>query len=909
MHKTIVKYILGLVILVAMAGGVFTLPGVASDVFSVDYQSDSIAPSAKERLTRRERREREAGLKGDTTIHVDSLLMPNRDSTASDTTSAPFLDDPIFGTGTDSLIYDLSSKDVFLYKKADIKYQDMELNADYMKLNTKSKLVHARGITDTATQVYSRPVFTQDKATYDMDSIIYNMESGKARITGVNTKEGEGILSGGTVKKMKDNVVHMHQGRYTTCDATCPHFYLQMTKGSVVPGKKTVFGPAYMVIEDVPIYFLGLPFGFFPQKSERNSGFIMPEIGEEVAKGFFIRNGGYYFVINDYVDVAATLGIYTLGSWQGNVISSYTKRYKFSGNLAFDYAKDVIGEKGAADYLNTSNIRIAWTHRQDPKSHPNSTFSASVNYSSSSYNKYNAHNMQDYLNSQVTSSVAYSKNWVGTPFSLAINAQMSQNTQDSAITLDLPSFTFNVARVSPFKRKVAVGKERWYEKISFTYNTEFRNTVNIKERELFKPEMFDKMRLGMRHNIPIQASFNILKYLNVTPSATYTERWYFRRIDQNWDTDTEKLVSDTSKGFYRVYDYGFSLSANTKVYGEYAIGTKKPAIFRHVMTPTVSFSFSPSFDQYYNTVQSNKEGATMTYSPYINEMYGVPASGKRAAINFGLANTIEMNAPSSRDTTGYKKIKLIESLSISSNYNFLADSLNLAPFTVSLRTTLFKGLNIQFNAKFDPYQIDENGRKINKFLGTAGGLLRMTELSFNFGYGFQSKGSRQSNKPAINNPKNNSNNITPAQQEQDDFFNNAGQPSEGARAVEQARLMAAQYYDFMIPWSVSFSYVFAYNKPGHKANLTQTINFNGSVNLTEKWGVSFGAGYDFQMKTITPGAVQISRDLHCFQMNFTWIPIGFRQSWSFTIQAKSGMLSDLLKYKKDRSFLDNIYSY
>lgn len=843
------------------------------------------------------------------------------DSTSVDTIPRPprkpFLDAPVFLKFQDSLIYEPGTKDMYIHKQGDVKYQDKEVTADFMKFNTGTKLVFARGIMDTVEGKMTRTKFTENDASYDMDSMAYNMTSGKALIHGVNTKEGEGILFGGTVKKMKDNVVHMHNGRYTTCDAECPHFYLQMTKGTVVPGKQTVFGPAYMVFEDVPLYPLMIPFGFFPQKTKRNSGIIIPEIGEERIKGFFLRDGGYYFAINDYVDLRLTAGIYTLGSWDAALGSSYAKRYTFRGDFSFNFAKDIIGEFGSPDYINTQGINIRWTHQQDPKFRPSSTFSASVNYmNNSSYNKYNADNMQDYLSSQTSSTIAYSKNWSGLPLSLSINASHSQNTLDSTISVSLPTFVFNVSRISPFKRRNAVGKERWYEKISFTYNMDFQNRVeNIKEKDFFQDKMWDAMRTGFNHQIPVSASFNLFGALNITPSFSYTERWYFNGVNQNWDSQTESIISDTTSGFYRVYNYSASISMNTKLYGTYVLGKekngKKPVIIRHVFTPRISGSWAPDFGKesygFWKTVQSDKQGNTRLYSPFSNGLFGTAPQGQNASISFGVDNTLEAKIPSDKDTTGQRKITIIEGLSINSSYNFLAKEFKLQPFAVSLRVPIVKGYTLNLSGTLDPYAI-EDGRRVNRFLVKEGGFLRLTALSFSVGYGFKSKASPQgsgSGRPAINNPTNNRNGQNFNEQIQSDFFTEQAQQQQSQ--VERARLAAAEYYDFNIPWSVNLNYTFSYSNPTGKSNLLQTVNASASVNLTPKWGVSFSAGYDFSMKKLTPGTVQITRDLHCWQMSFSWVPVGFRQSWSFTIQAKSSMLADLLKYKKNNSFLDNYY--
>lgn len=863
---------------------------------------------------------------------IDTLAQPR------DTARKKFLDAPIFGKNRDSLVYDVANKTIFVHGDGDVKYEKMGLKAQYISMNTASKMVNARGtevpvaeaskagsssggttqsqktrMVDSVEMMYLRPTFTEGDANYDVDSMYYNMDTQKAFINGVDTKEGEGFLFGGEIKKMKDNVVHMHNGRYTTCDAQCPHFYLQMTKGTVVPGKKTVFGPSYMVFEDVPIYFLGLPFGFFPQMTDRNSGFIIPEIGEEVVKGFFLRNGGYYFVINDNVDLKLTAGIYTLGSWQASASSNYFKRYKFGGTFTFNYASDVIGEVGATDYVNTKNMQIMWSHRQDPKASPGSTFSASVNFSTSSFNKYNAQNLNDYLNTQTNSSVAYQKTWAGTPFSLTVNGQLSQEMRDTVYTFNIPTVNFNVNRINPFKRKKAVGAERWYEKISFTYNFAFaNNTGRVKEKDLFSQKMFDNMQMAAKHEIPVSASFNLLQYLNITPSFRYGERWYFRQINQGWNEEKQRVeATDTVRGFNRVYDYNFNLGFTTNVYGMYTMGKKagKQVFVRHVMTPRFSLSYTPDFNQFYRTVETNDPDKPYIYSPFSSEMYGVPSQNKSAMLTFGVDNTLEAKIPSQTDTTGYRKIKILEAFNISSSYNFMADSLQLAPFSVSLRTTIFKGVSLQVQSTFDPYQVNTAGQRINRFMvNGGGGLARLTSASTSFGYNFTSKQStNNSNQPAVNNQTNNGTGQTLVDDANGGFFDS--QTDDQRSQVERAKMAATQYYDFSIPWSFGFNYTWSYSKPGNRSSLMQSVTFNGSANITTKWAVSMSAGYDIMMKKLTPGAIQITRDLHCWQMSFSWIPVGFHQSWQFSIRAKASMLSDLLKWDKNNSFLDNQYGY
>ena len=839
---------------------------------------------------------------------ADSAAVAARDTSKKDTAQRKsFLDDVISGKNQDSLVYDLRNKTVYIYEKGDVDYQDKNLKADFMKINMDDKIIFAYGREDTTTKTNTRPEFTDGGSTYQMDTITYNIATEKARIKGVTTQDGEGYLKGSRVKKMPDNTINIANGKYTTCDLDHPHFYLAMTKAKTIPGKKVIVGPSYLVMEDVPIYFLGLPFGFFPTMSGRHSGFTMPTWGEEAIKGFFLRDAGYYFAFNDYMDMTVQGGFYTLGSWQASLASRYVKRYKYRGGLNFYFSKDIIGERDEPDYVNMNNFNLQWTHQQDAKFRPNSTFSASVNFSTSGYSKYGAQTINDYLNTQTNSSISYSKSWAGTPFSLSTNMQHSQNSQDTTVSLSFPNVVFSVSRVYPFRRKEAVGKQRWYEKISFTYTGTLGNNVKVKERDLFTDRMFKQMKNGVNHNIPISTSLNLLNYINVSPSANYQERWYFRKIDKEWDPVSRSVVNgDTTTGFYRLYDYSFSVSATTKLYGTYQF--KKTAAvqaFRHTLTPTISFNYRPDFGAakygYYKYVQSDTLGNMRRYSPFEEGLYGVPSAGRSAGISFGLTQTLEMKVRSNKDSSGFRKIKLIDNFSITSSYNFLADSLNLAPFSINLRTNLFKNVGLNVNATLDPYQIDANGRKVNKFMLRKGKLGRLTSVSTSFGYSFNSKNLGSSSPAAINDINSGTTEVPP---EYTDMFTQPGYNQ--IDPFTRRQMMSATYYDFSIPWNFGFNYSFSYTKPGLQANIVQTLGFNGSVNLTPKWGVTFNGGYDFGSKKITPGTFTLTRDLHCWQMSFNWVPIGFRKSWSFTINVKASMLKDL-KYDRNSSFYDNFY--
>ncbi len=810
-----------------------------------------------------------------------------------------FLEEPISGHNKDSLVYDLRAKTVYIYTEGDVNYQNMNIKADFMRIRMDTKDIYAYGYTDSLGNK-TRPQFTEGNMIYTMDTVTYNINSKKAKIKGVATKEGEAYLIGDIVKTMPDNTINIAHGKYTTCDQVDhPHFYLAMTKSKTIPGKKTIVGPSYLVMEDVPIYFLGVPFGFFPMNNEKNSGFIIPKYGEEAVKGFFIRDGGYYFKFNDYIDLQATAGIYTLGSWEAAVSSRYLKRYKYSGSFSTRYSKDIIGEKGEQNYVNQNSYSIGWTHTQDPKFRPSSNFSASVNFMSSGYSKYGSTTMDDYLTTQTNSSISYSKSWPGRPYSFSTNLSVSQNSNTKTMMLSFPNASFNITRIYPFKRRNAVGKQRWYEKIYMTYNGNLRNSVTAPENEMFTEAMLKKMQNSLTHSIPVGTSFNLFNYLNITPSVNYNEQWHFQKNDRTWDPAANQVKIDTTYGFYRTYGYSAAVSTSTKLYGTFLFPkTWWLQGIRHVMTPSASFSYTPDFTNqkygFLKPVQTDSLGTISYYSPY----RGVSPSGQSAAISFSLGNTLEMKHRSDKDTSGVKKVKLIDNFSLSSSYNFLADSLNLSPFSLNLRLTLpINNFGFNISATLDPYQLDPvTHRKINKFMISKGKLGRITSTGWSFGYTFKS---RKSNTPAVNDINSGVGNVPPE-------YANMYDPNANLDPNTRRVLMTQQYYDFSIPWNFGFNYSVSYSNPAGTANIQQTLGFNGSFSLTPAWGITFNGGFDFVQKKITPGVVTINRDLHCWQMNLTWVPIGYRKSWSFTIGVKSAMLSDL-KWDKSSSHYDNLY--
>lgn len=846
---------------------------------------------------------------GDETIATDSVIPQTQPAKKGSSLEAP-----ITGKNKDSLVFNVRDKMVYIYREGDVKYQSMNMKADFMAINMDTRQIRAYGINDTVNNkpTVTRPEFTEGGKTFTMDTIDYNIETGKAKIKGIAMQEGEGFLVGKNVKKLADNTINIADGMFTTCEHTDhPHFYLAMSKAKLIPGKKAIIGPSYIVMEDVPIYFLGLPEGFFPLNQGPKSGFIMPTYGEEYIKGFYLRDFGYYFTFNDYIDLTLKGGIYTLGSWEASASSRYIKRYKYSGNLSANYSKVRFGDKGAADYTNQGNFRIQWTHQQDPKFRPGSTFSASVNFATSGYSKYSAQSLNDILATQTNSSISYSKSWSGTPFSMSANLAVSQNSQNKTISVTLPTVVVNMSRIYPFKRKEVLGKERWYEKISMSYTGKLTNSVSTTESEIFKPETLDKMRNGVEHSIPISTSLKLFNYLNINPSANYTEKWYFKKQERQWNPETQQVeYLKPEYGFYRLYNYNFSVSASTKLYGMFRFKNPKAKIkaIRHVITPMVGFSYAPDFSKqkygYYKVVQSDTTGRVQIYSPFEGNAYGVPSSGRSAAINFSLKQNLEMKVASKRDTTGTKIIKLIDDLSISGSYNFLADSMNLSNIQLSFRTTLTQNFGIQLSATLDPYQVTPEGRRINKFLFAKGKPGRIVSTGWSFGYTFQSK-----NKGSSGSKMNDitSQPIDPA------YANPFSDPYGTMDPTLRRMYMANSYYDFSLPWNLSFNYTISYGislvnngTTGYKKNINQSIGFNGSINLTPKWGVTFQGGFDLMTGKLTTSSISISRDLHCWQMGFSWIPFGYHKSWSFHIGVKSSMLQDL-KYDKSQSMYDNLY--
>ncbi|MEG2613813.1 MAG: putative LPS assembly protein LptD [Alistipes sp.] len=943
MDRKTVKYLLAAAVLLLFTPLVSGLPAPqgASTQIAADTTLDATLPAdtLPEAHTRRARREklraqRAAEAHPDLTpapdsmsdaapldsLHRDTLhrdttvLQP--DSLQSDTVrhkkgGGAMLEDIISGNNKDSLLFKPLEKVVYIYNQGDVTYQTSNLKADYMRIDMNTKEIFAYGKADSVDgkPVVTHPIFEDGGSSYTMDTITYNINSKKAKIKGVASQQGDGWLIGGVVKKMPDNTVNIKGGKYTTCEHTDhPHFYLEMPKAKMIPGKKVVTGPAYIVMEDVPIYFLGIPEGFFPINSGPKSGLLMPTFGEEYTKGFFIRDLGYYITLGERADLALRAGIYTLGSWEASAASTYIKRYKYTGNVDAKYSSIRAGEKGEPDFVQSNAFHIGWTHSQAPTANPGSTFSASVNFNTSGYSKYSSTNLNDILSTQTNSTISYSKNWAGTPFSLTTNMAISQNSNTKKVDVTFPSVNFTVARFKPFKRKEAIGKERWYEKIFMNYNGQLTNTVSADESDIFSDKTLKNMKNGISHKIPVSASFNLFNYINITPAFNYEEKWYFKKVEQQYNPVTNRAETlDPEYGFWRLYNYSANVQATTTFYGMYTAkrkSTKLQAV-RHTLTPSIGFSYNPDFSAlkygYQKIVQTDSMGGYRVYSPFSDNAYGVPTNRESASMTFSLAQTLEIKVLSKSDTSGMKKLKLIDELSVSGSYNFVADSMGLSNINLALRSTIFKNFGIQLSATLDPYEITSDGRRYDKLMIRRGLPGRIVSTAWSFGYTFKSREDKSA--PAINDQTS----IDPLYQ------NPYYDPYGTMEPTLRRQYMSQAYYDFTLPWNLSFTYDISYNAQlgnfppkGYKAVVAQNIRINGSLNITPKTGIVFQGGFDISKRELTTPCVTITRDLHCWQMSFVWFPIGAHKSWSFNIGVRAPSLADL-KYDKSQSMFDNMY--
>ncbi len=862
---------------------------------------------------------------------IDSISPQTTDSIPVEplvqTTPSNAIDAPVNYHANDSIVFTKDGS-CFLYGEGNIVYKQerpIELTAELIHMVMDSSTVHAVGLKDSLGNEYGTPVFKDGADEYKAKSMSYNFKSKKGYIKGGVTQQGEGYIVSDQTKKMSDDKLCMKGGKYTTCDNhEHPHFYLQLTKAKVQPGHYIAAGPAYMVIEDVPLP-LAIPFGFFPFTSKYSSGLIMPSYGDERERGFFLKDGGYYFAINDYFDVELTGEIFTKGTWGVNLASTYKKRYKFNGRVNISYRNDVRGEKDMPDYSQSKNFRINWSHRQDPKANQFSNFAASVDFATSGYNQSNVNNYYNPTEQSkniTSSSINYTQRFPESPWSISLNALVSQRTQDSTISLSLPNLRVAMSRIYPFKRKKAIGKERFYEKIALSYTMTFKNSIDTKESKLLKSSFTKDWKNGIDHYIPISASFNLFKYLNISPSITYHERWYFSRVNKSWDAPMQREVVDTTNGFYRVYDFNISLSLQTKLYGYYIpirklFGDKVDRI-RHVFTPSISFNYHPDFGnewfKFYSTYdkaiidKSNMNKVrheTVTYSPYERGIFGVPGRGMSGSISFMLANNLEMKIKDKSDSTvtdAYKKISLIDNFSIGGGYNFAADSMRWANFSASLRIKITKTFALNLRGEFDPYMygLNDYGRpvRINKLRWNNGKFPRFLGTSTSFQYTFNNDTFKRKSKKK----EQDENAVT-----DDQTTNEETDHSHGAteKNKHEGEVLDDGFTKIEIPWSLSFNYSlrwgvtnkFDYEKMEYKRGFTHNLSFSGFVNPTPKWKISFSGSFDFTLKQITQTTLSLTRDLHCWTLSASINPFGLYKSYMVTIGVNSSMLRDL-KYEK-----------
>ena len=829
---------------------------------------------------------------------------------------------PVVYESNDSTTFTLGGA-ATLYGSGKVNYQNIELAAEVISMNLDSSTVHAYGIKDTTGTIKGKPVFKEGETAYDTETISYNFKSKKAGITDIITQQGEGYVTGSRAKKGANDEIFMEHGRYTTCDHhDHPHFYMQLTRAKVRPKKNVVTGPAYLVVEDVPLP-LAVPFFFFPFSSSYSSGFIMPTYMDDSSRGFGLAEGGYYFAMSDIMDLKLTGDIFTKGSWRLSGLTNYNKRYKYSGTLQADYQVTKTGDKGMPDYTVAKDFKVVWNHRQDAKASPNSTFSASVNFSTSSYERSNINNL---YNSQLltqntkTSSISYSRSFPDIGLTLSGTTNIAQTMRDSSIAVTLPDLNITLSRLFPFKRKKAAGAERWYEKISISYTGRLTNSIRTKDDRLFKTGI-SGWENAMNHNIPISATFTLFKYLQVNPSVNYTERWYTRKINQTYNEETGRLeqnLNDTINGFYRVSNYSASLSLSTKLYGMYKplFMKKKEIQIRHVVTPQVGISGAPAFSKYWEEYTDNN-GNTQYYSPYTGQPFGVPSREGSGTVSFSIANNLEMKYYDAKKDT-LKKVSLIDDLSVNMSYNMAAKEKPWSPLSMNLRLKLTKNYTFNMNASFATYAytFDKSGNVVegNRTEWSYGRFGRFQGYGSSFNYTFNNDTWKK-----WFGPKEDEKDKDKKESEDGD-----GEDSEGTedgtttKKVEKAQADPDGYQVFKMPWSLSFSYSFNIRedrtKPINRYSMrypftyTHNINMNGNVKISNNWSLSFNSGYDFQAKEITQTSCTISRDLHCFNLSASLSPFGRWKYYNVTIRANASILQDL-KYEQRSQTQSNIQWY
>lgn len=855
------------------------------------------------------------------------------------------IDAPVEYTADDSLIYDAKTKTAHLFGSSTVKYENMDLKSEKIRMSLDSNIVHATGaIKDTATKALEgTPVFKLGQDSYESDTMAFNFKTKKGLINNVYTQQEDGFLRSERSKRDSSGVVYMEHGRYTTCDKPHPDFYIALSRGKVRPGKDVVFGPAYLVVADVPLP-LAVPYGFFPFTKSYSSGFIMPTYGDEMDRGFYLRDGGYYFAISDKIDLKVLGEIYTKGSWGITLASNYNKRYRFNGSVLLSYQDSKTGDKGLPDFSRQQSYKVQWSHRQDQKANPFSSLLASVNFASSSYERNNLtslYNPQSLTQSTRTSSVSWSTTFSSIGMSLSSSANLSQNMRDSSIAMTLPDLNISISRFYPFKRKHLVGDERWYEKISMSYTGRFSNSITTKEDKLFKSNLIKDWKNGFQHDIPISANFTLFNYLNVNPSFNFTDRMYSSKVKKSWNDRTQTEKTDTIYGFNNVYNWSLNLGMSTKLYGMFIpnrkiFGDKVQAI-RHVITPSISFSYAPDFGSrrygyydYYQKTDADGNVSLVGYSPYQNGMYSVPGRGRSGNISFDLGNNIEMKVKSDKDSTGLKKISIIDELGLQMSYNMAAKEKPLSDLNMRIRLKWWKNYTFNMNARFASYayEIDEKGipyegnrtewgmGRFGRFQGMSQNIsytLTPEKIKKLFGGKSEETDNKQRNKDDEEGPD------TDIDTNLDKDMIDAQRGAKRKKGGEMAETDDDGYMPFKLPWSITFGYGitmsedrtvsrFNYDTMRYPYKFTQTLNVSGNVRLSDGWNISFSSGYDFENKALSMTTASLQRDLHCFNMSCSVVLAPYT-SYNFTFRANAATLMDALKYDKRSGYGNAIQWY
>jgi len=887
----------------------------------------------------------------DTIIPVDSTILTRGHTYTADTTrrtrlsrrriTAPEkgprivrakadLDNSVDFSARDSIVL-IGRNTAHMYGESKVVYGDIKLDAENIEMNLENSTVYAVGGVDSVGEAVGTPVFDDKGTTYEAKTMRYNFKTERGYITDIVTQQGEGYLTGGETKRIDENTFNIRNAKYTTCDNTeNPHFYLNLTKAKVHPGKDVVSGPAYMVLAGLPLP-LAVPFGYFPFSEKYSSGIIFPTFGDDYNRGYYLSNGGYYFAISDNMDLALTGEIYTLGSWGLRAQSAYVKRYKYSGNFNISYLKTVSGDKGMPDYSKSTNFQVLWSHSQDSKANPNMSLSASVNFTTSGYtrNDLNSYYSNAFTENTKSSTINMTYRFPNSKWSLSTTANVSQRSQDSTLAVSFPNFTLTMSQVYPFKRKRAVGDEKWYEKIKLSYSGQFNNSLTAKQDEFFKKSLIKDWRNGMRHSIPVSATFNIFKYLNLTPSVNLTDRMYTQKVRRQWDPNASAEVLDTTYSFYNVWDFSASVALDTKIYGFYQplfLGDKVKMI-RHVLTPTISFTGAPDFGSkffgYYGSYQypdANGEMMTRRYSYFPNSLFGVPGEGKTGSVSFTLANNLEMKVKSDNDSIGEKKISLIENLSLSQSYNFAADSMRWSNLNTSIMLRLVKNFNLNLSATWDVYTYALNSAgnpvRVNKLRisqGKGWGKLASTGTSFSYTFNNDTFkklfGKDKDNKDKDNNKSDSNTMDQDFAEDTSDYQGNTPSRKKNKKG-DGMEFNDDGYMKWSVPWNLSLNYSinygygeFDYNKLEYKGKVTQNLSISGNIRPTANWNFGFSASYNFDTHKLAYMNCNISRDMHCFTMRASFVPVGPYKSYNFHISVKSSLLADL-KYDK-RSSLSN----